>query len=374
MKYLRKTQRVDTLRSEIRPRKRGRAGRYVYFALLGGLALILFDVLAGDLVYLRGKGMVAQEVSVIAPEYSGNVLSVGIQPGDRVGTDQPVAELRSRRMLRDIAQLSANLANAQARVSKFRIRADKLAKLLPIARKQAAETARYRDNMAQLLRRGLGTANRSNQATKKAYDAAKQLAELDSEALLVDRELMKFAISADRLRTALDNLESLYEGGIVRARRGGIIGTVSVAQGQGVKEGQRIAEIYHGDNYVLAYVPVGALYDVVPGDAVVVRYGFQTLRGRIDRLLPLAYRLPREFQRAFRTVDREQLVRINMEGDRPPPLFTEVTITWPWSVRALMADAVSYMATRLRAVVAAATAPQPAAPAAPPPAVKRASR
>ena len=39
-----------------------------------------------------------------------------------------------------------------------------------------------------------------------------------------------------------------------------------------------------------------------------------------------------------------QLVRVRLTGDsEPPPLFTEVEITWPTSIRAILADIASFV-------------------------------
>lgn len=339
MKSLRKSNsRIDRLRTEARPRKRGRVGRYVYLALLGGLALFLFDLMAGDLVYLRGDGMVTQDVVIVAPEYIGTVKSVSVAPGDIVTKGQMLGRLRSQNMVMDIAQLTAQVANVEVRVSELRIERQKLAGLLPAARRRAASTETYRKNLRKLERSRLATGKQIASATASSYSALESLRELEARAELVSAEYDNVRKSVVLARRALDELTSLYDAGLLSSPSPGLVGTVLMSPGKGVKQGEPLVEIFHGRRYVLAYIPVGALYDVEPGDEIVMRFGFQTVPGRVEVRLPLAYRLPQEFQRQFRTVERKQLVRIRILGDIIPPLFTAVEVTWRNSPRAVFAD------------------------------------
>ena len=63
------------------------------------------------------------------------------------------------------------------------------------------------------------------------------------------------------------------------------------------------------------------------GDEVRIKSGLQTTRGTITRVEPFAAALPREFQRAFTPVERQQVIRIEFAaGESPPPLFTKVLV------------------------------------------------
>ena len=349
MKRLRSgKKRFDGLRTEARPRKRGRIGRYVYLVLIGAFMLSLFDFLAGDLVYLRADGMVSQNIAIVGPEYTGTVLSLEVAPGDRVVKGQTVATLRSQEMLKDIADLAAQVATADARLSELRIQRRKVASLIPEAGRVAAETGEYRKKIERLEREGLVTTNRSAKADTNAYNALEDLKELETEAGLVEAEVKRFRNIAEHARRALAELEAVYDGGVLRAVESGLVGNVLVAPGDGVATGQRMAEVFHGPHYILAYVPVGALYRVEPEDEVAIRVGFHTLSGRIEGRRPLAHRLPQEFQRQFRTVERMQLVRIRLTEGVAPPLFTEVEVTWPNSLRAVFASAANSLVASSR--------------------------
>ena len=159
---------------------------------------------------------------------------------------------------------------------------------------------------------------------------------------IVDRELIALNSNHERFKHSLEKLETLYNRGVMTAVEEGIVGKILVEDGEGFSKGQRLIEIFNGPRYVLAYVPVGALYDVKSGENVVLRYGFTTLPGRIEAPLPMAYQLPKEFQRAFQTVERRRLVRISLDGNHTPPLFTEVEVTWPSSIRVIFAKVISF--------------------------------
>lgn len=334
--------RIDTLRSESRPRKRGRIGRYVYLLSLFALFLFLFDQFAGELIYLKADGMVTRDVSLLASEYDGMVQDVPVDEGAKVSAGEPVALLRSTDVLRDIADLSNELARVRASLGEMRVRQAKVRALLPVARERATEMRSYREQLDSLKSRGLSTSSQLTSVIDDAFEAVEKVKELEAEKEILGAELAQARAAVERARSALNEVRWLYNDGVIRAQRGGIVGTVHVEPGEGVKKGERLAEVFHGPRYVLAYVPTGALYDVRAGQHVVLRTGFRTLPGTVSETVQLAPRLPSEFQRTFGTVDRKQLVRIRIaETETKLPLFTTVTVTSPNAVRPIAIRALS---------------------------------
>ena len=83
-------------------------------------------------------------------------------------------------------------------------------------------------------------------------------------------------------------------------------------------------------HYVLGYLPTGGLYTVTAGDRVEISTGLRTMPGTIARVELFAAALPREFQRSFIPVERQQVIRIEFaSGVELPPLFTKVQIRAP---------------------------------------------
>jgi len=76
------------------------------------------------------------------------------------------------------------------------------------------------------------------------------------------------------------------------------------------------------------------------------------MQGEVTRLLPLARRLPKEFQRAFESANRDQLVRIRVgEAAKAPPLFTKMRVTWSASPRVVALQGIGWLDSRVRGAV-----------------------
>ena len=340
MKRLKSYQaRFDQLRSEARPRKRGKVGRYVYLGSLSLFILFLFDQFAGDLFYLNADGMITQDISVLSPDYSGTVIDIFVEEGDRVDAGDAIARVRSTPILRDLAEMSNDLAKVQSSVSEMKVRREKLKALLPEARERADKIKQYRDRMLSLSDKGLTQNRQLTLQVDFAYEAIEKVAELEAEQQIVEAEMDEIRQTVERARRALKEVEEIYQEGWIRADQAGVVGTLPVQIGQGIEKGDRIAEIFHGERYVLAYVRAGTLYSVETGDRVALQYGFETLDGEVANTLPIAPRLPQEFQRTFRTTERKRLFRVRItEGFRDLPIFTKVTITNRHAIRPALAD------------------------------------
>jgi hypothetical protein len=76
----------------------------------------------------------------------------------------------------------------------------------------------------------------------------------------------------------------------------------------------RIASIYTGPSFVLAYIPESYLFDVEEGQKVAVKARGQTIVGDVEKVLPVTEALPPEFQLPNRARGRGQLVRIALPG------------------------------------------------------------
>ena len=336
MTKLKKRERVDRLKSEVRQHKKHHLARNIYLAALLVLAISIFDMAAGNLFYLQAEGMVSRDLNVVSPEYTGTVQSIGVTHGVTVSAGQTVAQLRSQRMLRDIVGASAQLATLQAKLSEMRIRKGTMVTLIPAAQNRYDEAHNEEASLISLVSSGLATNRMRAQASTDTFQALEDLKRLETDSSLIEREADQVDFSVERADRALREIESIYNRGVLTTPVAGTVGLVSATTGSVVSEGTSLIEVFHGPTYVLAYIPVGALYKIEPGDPVSLRFGFHSMEGRVEELLPLAHRLPQEFQRTFETVQREQLVRISIEADAQlPPLFTKVSISWPWSPKSV---------------------------------------
>jgi multidrug resistance efflux pump len=106
-----------------------------------------------------------------------------------------------------------------------------------------------------------------------------------------------------------------------------VISRVISNRGSVVRAGEPLVELHGNQRYILAYLQVGGFYDVTIGDEVKINIGLRSVRGVITRVEPFAAALPREFQRAFTPVERQQVIRVEFApGEVPPPLFTKVSL------------------------------------------------
>lgn len=342
---LKKRARADRFKSEIRPHKKHRLARNIYLGSLAILGLMIFDMAMGKFLYLQAEGMTSRDLSIVSPEYSGTLQALNVSEGTQVKRGQVLAKLRSQEMLRDIVSASAQLASLQAKLSEMRIRKGITETLMPAAKALVNEAQRESDGLIKLVSKGLVTNQMRNDAASDAFRALEGLKRLETESGLIESEMFQVEKSVERADRALSEIENIYNVGSMVSPADGTVGSISMRPGSVVEEGTPMIEVFHGPPYVLAYIPVGAIYKVRVGDRVSLQYGLHAMSGRVEELLPLAHRLPQEFQKTFDTAQREQLVRIAIDKkEGMPPLFTKVNISWRWSPKAIISSLITKFA------------------------------
>jgi multidrug resistance efflux pump len=346
MKYIRKPQRVDLLRSEVRPRKAGRFGRWVYLFLLVALGLYLADMTSGKLLYLKAEGMLMRESMSVSAEYTARVVQIGIRQGDEIREGREIGLLHSQEVTDSVAKMTADIAKIQLSVTEMRVKGAALTQALPIARRRADASENARVEIEGLKQHGLLTASSRARVVNDAYETYDEVRKLESESAVIARELPQLEATLANARENIARLQASYGGGRLIAPVDGTVAELLAEPGSVVRSGQPILRVLHGEEFVLAYVPTGTLYTVKPGDPVSLRIGFGVLTGRISAMLPIASQLPAEFQKAFQTAQREQVVRIALDPDQEvPPLFTTMEVTRPNSPRVLILASARYVAT-----------------------------
>ena len=154
---------------------------------------------------------------------------------------------------------------------------------------------------------GLTTAPRRAQASEERYQAAREAAGLRGEAKGLTIENATLEGELTRIGAALDQAKTAYRDGAILAPCDGTIGPIVAAPGTVLNPGQQVAEVFHGNRYVVAYLPTNRIYSLRSGDDVVVTDGTSRQPGRIDRIAELADAIPREFQSNFGTIERQQV-------------------------------------------------------------------
>jgi multidrug resistance efflux pump len=299
--------------------------RWVYLTSVAALLLWLADLFFGGLVYLRSEGLVLAEPAVVAAEFPVTVREVLVREGERVEKGQVAAVVTSQTVAENIARLTADLGARQARLSELRIRSQKADAVLGIAETRQEVAADARKRYDTLLQKGQLPIDKHAAAVESEFRGRQDLEGLIAEKRVVEGEIATLHAALVEAESAVGELRRLYDQGRMRAPLKGIVSRLVAEKGSVVRAGEPLIEVYGNDRYVLAYLPTGGLYEVAAGDRVLIRSGLHTTEGVIVRVEPFAAALPREFQRAFTPVDRQQVIRVKFASDAEhPPLFTKV--------------------------------------------------
>ncbi|MHA1568513.1 MAG: HlyD family secretion protein [Alphaproteobacteria bacterium] len=326
MRRLKHRRQADILQRESRRRQRVWT-RWIYIAAVAGFALWLGDMFFGSLIYFKSDGMVLATRATIATEFPARIREISVREGYTVDAGATVVAVSSQQVAESIARLTAEFAAQRALLSKLSVRRQVIASVIALAADRAEVARETREKLEKLHRRGLLPITKRNSAIDSEYRSLRDLKSLTAERGAIEGELAELEKAVAEVDTALKNLRALYDDGQLRAPVGGVVGQLHVAQGAVIQAGEPIMDLYSGPRYVLAYVPMGTLYSIAPGDRVSVHFGLRELDGTIERIEPIAAALPREFQKAFRPIERAQLARIALDPSaEPPPLFSKVRV------------------------------------------------
>ena len=326
MKRLKARTMPDALPNE--PRRRRQAViRWVYLTSVIGLALFLADLFFGSLFYLRSEGLVLGDQAVVAAEFPLTVRDVRVREGDRIEAGDIAALVSSQSVIESIARLTADAASRETRLSELRIRREKADAIIGFAEARHRLATDARQEYERVMARGFLPLDKHTAAIETEYRSQEDLDTLKAERQIVDAELNSLSGVLSEADAAIADLRRLYDQGRMRAPMSGIVGRVAAEKGAVVRTGDPLFEIYGEKRYVLGYLPTGGLYDISPGERVWIATGLQRVEGIVTRVEPIAAALPREFQRAFTPVDRQQVLRIELAaGEDAMPLFTKVKI------------------------------------------------
>jgi multidrug resistance efflux pump len=322
---LRRRPRPDRLASQQR-RTTNQTGRLVYLAMLAVFAGVLVNYLFGDFVILRADGLAVRDEVTIATTYIAGVKSIEVEEGQQVSAGDPLMVLQSSQILEQLADLSTRRARLAAEAADFRIRAETVTKLLPLAERRERETDKILLTFDELSERQLVTNARYDEALRASFEARQSLVKLRTEGETLTDELAALNAARADADQALDDLRAYYDGGVVRSPVDGTIGTAVAVAGDVYRPGEKIMTISTGETYVLAFLPRHYLFAIAPGMDVAVSAGRLGADGTISEILPVTDALPDEFQNTFKPRDRSQLARIRFASPPPFPLHEKVRI------------------------------------------------
>jgi len=335
MRRLKKRQLIDRLPNE--PRRRRQALiRWIYIASIVGLAGYLVDLFLGGLFYLRSEGLVLGDPAIVAVEFPVTVREIKVREGDRVNAGDITAIVSSQSVVESTARLTADVATRETKLSELRVRRETANAISGLAERRHNLAVDTRKEYEAVMTRGFLPLDKHTAAIETEWRSKQDLDTLRAEGRIADAEITALAQVIGEAQAAISELRSLYDQGRMRAPISGIVGRIAAEKGAVVRTGDPLLEIYGERHYVLAYLPTGRLYDVVPGDRVWIETGLHQAEGVVARVEPIAAALPREFQRAFTPVDRQQMVRVEFAAGEPAmPLFTKVRLRSKFSLSQL---------------------------------------
>ncbi len=326
MRALRKRLRPDNIPNEQRV-ARGSMGRIIYLVLLVAFGLAVLNYFFGDFLLLRADGLALRDHSVVATTYIARVEKVDVQQGQIVKKGQPLLQLQSMEVLERIADLSLKRADLAAKATDFKIRADSVEQLLPLAERRAAESKQVIEQFQGMKKEGFVRSVPYAEALRADYDANKDRVSLASQSRVLKEELAALETArADADATFLD-LEKLYANGLVRAPVSGAVGAIVPFVGNVYRPGEAMLSIYWGAPYVLVYLPRRYLFPINVGMKLTVTDGQHTEGGVVTDILPVTDTLPKEFQNTFQPSARNQLAKVKLPANSVFPLNQKVTVS-----------------------------------------------
>lgn len=307
---------------------RKRPARAIYLGLVICVGLYLLVLLVGPYVALQSGGIVTRERFTAASPYTSRIVKVHVSHGDRVKPGDPLITVESPDALDTSAKLSGQRNTLLARELQAKARLATVESVLPIARERGARAVGTSAEIATLKSKGFVPLNTQTEVGRELFESAREEATLVAESKALRDELASLRTAMSEVDTAFEQLRRSYSDGVIRSPAEGIVGSHVPNQGAVIRAGDAMLDVLYGSTFVLAYLPIGRLYDVHPQMPVVITDGLSITRGHIERIEGVADALPSEFQNAFRPTDRQQIMQISFDDqDNAFPVLSKVEVS-----------------------------------------------
>lgn len=329
--------RADRFLNDVRANQKSHRnyGRYFYVAAILGGAAYLGNLFGGHLLWLRAEGLILSDHVIIASPYAVQVTRMEAQPGQAVRHGDVLAHVSSPQMMEAMATLTSKAAETTARQAELAIKLEVANAVMKTADERLKETeAQLRK--VNTSRAGSGFVSDAFVANvqKDRYFAMQEKASREAERRGTVEQLAQLDLSLSEARAALQQLRLSYNNGVIEAPSDGTVGPKTTVQGDVLRPGDSLMQLYVGKKYALVYLETGSLYETKVGERVTVADGFKQTKGRIAEIQPLTVPLPAEFQRAFRPPSRGQVAKIELENEAIFPMSSKVSVAgrrwWPF--------------------------------------------
>lgn len=250
-----------------------------------------------------------------------------ITEGQAVKVGDALLKLQSTEILERLADLSTKRADLMAKATDFKIRAESVTQLLPLAERRADEAVNTIKQFDDLAAARLVTSARYQEALKVSYEANRDRVNLKTQRNVLQEELKSLDDALEDAHDAISKVEALYAEGTVLSPVSGSIGASIPSVGNVYRPGEPILSIYYGEPYILVYLPRRYLFPISVGMTVSITDGRDSTEGVVDEILPVTDTLPKEFQNTFKPSDRSQLAKIKIDDSGEFPLNQKVSVS-----------------------------------------------
>ncbi len=250
-----------------------RLRRVLGTTLFAGAAAMtgIYAFSSGDM-WLSADGLVTRKsVAIAAPWPDARIREIHVRPGDRVTSGQVIAVVESATMLRSLADLATEKARLEGRIAQHEARRTVVSTLLPLAEANADQAEAFLATIMKAGASGMAVNRTVQEMMSVRVQASDRYLSLKAEQVAMQAETEASRNAFNQVSAAYDDLRRAYDGGNLYAAASGHIGGNVAMVGEVLSPGRdRIASVYTGENFVLAYVPEGYLFDVKPGEKVIL--------------------------------------------------------------------------------------------------------
>lgn len=347
IKALRKRTRPDNLVNQVRAGGKSLARRMYMFAL-ATVGVILVSALLGPLFFLDADALVLKDRTVVSLDYNARVVQVNVRPGDEVKAGELLMTVTSTETLERMADLASKISAISSKEAALRARQMQLTTLGPVSRERRLRANNALKHLQDLASRQLTTAARVMDATRDAYEAEREEAQMAGELEVVKIELAAASASRRDLADTLTLIKKTFDGGRIFSPVDGTIGSKVPSPGNAIRIGDMALDLYRGDIYVIGYLPTSRLFSVEAGDSVVVTDGKMRGRAKVIKVEAVAETLPAEFQSVFSARERQQSVRVELEDTAKSdfPIHGKVKVTGlftPTNITSMLKTAIAFV-------------------------------
>lgn len=326
---LRDHTRADRFLNDVRANQKARRnyGRYFYIAAVIAIFAYLGNIFFGNLLWLKAEGLILSDHVIVASPYAVQVTRMAVQPGQLVQQGDVLAKVSSPQIMEAMATLTSRAAETTARQAELAIKLEVANAVMKTAEERLKETE-LQLRKVNTSRAGLGFVSDAFAANvqKDRYAAMQEKVSREAERRGTIQQLAQLDLSLGEARAALEQLRLSYNDGVIIAPADGTVGPKTAVQGDVLRPGDNLMQLYVGTKYALVYLETGTLYEVKLGDPVRVADGFKQTEGTVFEIQPITVPLPAEFQRAFRPPSRGQVAKIRLETEETFPMASKVSV------------------------------------------------